>query len=64
LESQKSINNLRRQMLEDKIFEIQLIAPEKRSDADRARLDRYTRDLDAMNTANRRIGILQSEQPK
>lgn len=40
-----AVNNLRRQMIEDKIFEIELINPAKRTDYDRAKLDKYKRDL-------------------
>jgi hypothetical protein len=58
VDNQVSVNELRKQMLEDKIFEIQLIPPQKRSDADRARLDKYTRDLDGISKRN--IEILRS----
>ena len=43
--NQGIVNNLRRQMLEDKIFEIELINPAKRTDYDRAKLEKYKRDL-------------------
>lgn len=55
IQSQAAINDLRRQTLEDKIFEIQLIPPARRSDVDRARLDKYTRDLE--NTKTRSLEI-------
>lgn len=45
IQSQTQVNTLRKQMLEDKVFEIQLIPPAKRTDVDRARLDKYQRDL-------------------
>jgi hypothetical protein len=48
-DSQITVNELRKQMLEDKIFEIQLIPPSRRTDVDRARLDKYSRDLDTVN---------------
>lgn len=49
-DNQVQVNSLRKQMLEDKVFEITLIAPSKRTDADRARLDKYQRDLEEINT--------------
>lgn len=52
LESQVTVNELRKQMLEDKVFEIQLIPPQKRTDVDRARLDKYMRDLDSITRKN------------
>ncbi len=54
-DSQVQVNDLRRQMLEDKIFEIQLIPPNKRTDSDRARLDKYTRDINMIVGQNRMI---------
>jgi hypothetical protein len=56
-DNQVQINSLRKQMLEDKVFEIQLIAPSKRTDVDRARLDKYQRDLEEINTRIRTRSI-------
>ena len=48
-DSQLQVITLRKQMIEDKVFEITLIKPEKRTDIDRARLDKYQRDLDEIH---------------
>lgn len=40
-----SIDKLRKDSLEDKIFEIEAINPAKRTDIDRAKLERYKRQL-------------------
>lgn len=42
---QQSTNTLRKQSLEDKVFEIELTPVEKRSPYDNARLEKYKRDL-------------------
>ena len=41
----QSTNMMRKQSLDDKVFEIELIPPEKRSAYDAARLEKYKRDL-------------------
>ena len=50
-----SVDGLRKQLLEDKVFELTLVPPDKRSDAQRALLDRYrtqVQEISArMNTA-------------
>lgn len=51
-DNQISVNILRKQQLEDKIFEIQLVLPEKRSQMDRARLEKYQRDLQEITVTN------------
>jgi hypothetical protein len=48
-EMQNSVNQLRKQALEDKIFELNLTPAAKRSDAQRALLDRSVRQLDDLN---------------
>lgn len=45
LETKFAIDQLRRQSLEDKVFEIELIPEAKRSQSDRARLEKYKRDM-------------------
>jgi hypothetical protein len=39
------IASLRRSRLEDEVFKIELIHPQKRTDADKALLDRYKRQI-------------------
>lgn len=45
-----SIDQLRKQTLEDKVFEILLISEEKRTSVDKARLEKYLRDLQAIDS--------------
>lgn len=44
-ETKQAIDTLRKQTLEDKIFEIELIPDNKRSVSDIARLNKYKRDI-------------------
>lgn len=44
METKYAIDQLRKQSLEDKIFEIELIPEEKKTQSDRARLDKFKRD--------------------
>lgn len=39
-----AIDNLRKQSIDDKIFEIELIPEDKRSQSDKARLEKYKRE--------------------
>jgi hypothetical protein len=68
IDTQTQINMLRKQQLEDKVFELQLIPPQRRSDVDRARLDKYQRDLEditrQIRQAPRAIGIVQPDTKK
>lgn len=41
----QALDMFRRQMLEDKIFELELIPPNKRSQIENAKLERYKRQL-------------------
>lgn len=45
----QSTNTLRKQSLEDKIFDIELIPNDKRSQYDAARLEKYKTDLQEVN---------------
>lgn len=46
---QQAADGLRKSGVEDKIFEIQLIQADKRSDVQRALLDRYLREHEELN---------------
>lgn len=45
-----SIDQLRKQTIEDKIFEIELIPESKRTDVDKARLEKFKRDSQTIDT--------------
>ena len=49
IEFNYSIDQLRKQMIEDKIFELDLIGDKKRSQADNARLEKFKRDLNTID---------------
>jgi len=49
MENRRNIDMLSKRMIEDKIFDLQLIPANKRTDIDNARLDKYTRDLQDIN---------------
>lgn len=44
-ETKFAIDQLRKQSLEDKVFEIELIPENKRSQSEKARLEKYKRDM-------------------
>ncbi len=45
---QAAVDGLRKSTIEDKIFEINLVPPEKRTDVQRALLDRYLREAEEL----------------
>lgn len=50
IEIRYSVDQLRKQTLEDKIYELTLVPETKRSNEQRALLDRYLRQLQELNT--------------
>ena len=53
---QQSSLHIRKQLIEDKVFELELIPDTKRSQYDAARLSKYKRDLDDIDTSLRQNG--------
>jgi hypothetical protein len=49
IETHRAADMLRKQLLEDKIFEITVLPPEKRTGIQRALLDRYSREVQEIN---------------
>ena len=47
---QVAVDGLRKSSIEDKIFEINLVPPDKRTDVQRALLDRYLREAEALKS--------------
>lgn len=47
---QNAADGLRASSIEDKIFEINLVPPERRTDVQRALLDRYLREAEALKS--------------
>ena len=47
---QIAVDGLRKSTIEDKIFEINLVKPENRTDVQRALLDRYLREAEALKS--------------
>jgi len=42
---QSNVNSLRKQMLEEKLYDLESVHPKRRSSADNARIEKYKRDL-------------------
>jgi hypothetical protein len=50
---QEATDGLRKSTLEDKIFELNLVPPDKRTDVQRALLDRYVREIEELRSRGR-----------
>ena len=50
IETKYAVDQLRKQGLEDKIFELELIPEDRRTQTDKALLEKHKRDINSINT--------------